>query len=280
MSRAKWKWGVEMDKTDRKTLEKTKVVILCGGKGTRLREETEYKPKPMIEIGGKPILWHIMKYYSHFGLNDFILCLGYKSEVIKEYFFNYHILNSDFTIDLGCRDMKVHTSCVEENWKITLVNTGTDTLKGARIKKIEKYIDSDYFLLTYGDGVADADIHKLVDFHKSHGKIGTVTGVRPPSRFGEIEIRGLNVVKFTEKPQTSTGLINGGFFVLNKNIMNYLTEDEDCDFEKGALEVIAGEGNLMVYEHKGNWECMDTLRDTEYLNKLWDNGKAFWKLWK
>jgi glucose-1-phosphate cytidylyltransferase len=269
-----------MTKTDKKTCEKAKVVILCGGKGTRLHEETEYRPKPMVEIGNRPILWHIMKYYSHFGFNDFVLCLGYKAETIKEYFYNYHILKSDFTIELGCREIKVHTPCVEENWKVTLVDTGVETLKGARIKKVEKYIDSDHFLLTYGDGVADVDIDKLVEFHKSHGKIGTVTGVRPPSRFGEIEVRNSHVTNFREKPQTSTGLINGGFFVLNRKIMDYLNETEDCDFEKGALEEIAEKGELMVYEHKGNWECMDTMRDTEYLNKLWEKDMAFWKLWK
>ena len=254
-----------------------KVVILCGGLGTRLREETEYRPKPMVEIGGKPILWHIMKIYSHYGFNDFVLCLGYRGEMIKEYFYNYQILNSDFTIELGNKNVSVHSSSLEErNWKITLVDTGKETLKGGRIKRIEKYVDSDNFMLTYGDGVADINIKELLNFHLNHKKIGTVTGVRPPSRFGEIKVEGKKVICFTEKPQLSEGFINGGFFVFRRKFFDYLTED--CDFEFGALEKLTKEGELMIYEHKGNWECMDNIRDWEHLNKLWDQDQAFWKI--
>ncbi|OGC04143.1 glucose-1-phosphate cytidylyltransferase [candidate division WOR-1 bacterium RIFOXYA12_FULL_43_27] len=262
-------------------MSRPKVVILCGGKGTRLREETEIKPKPLVEIGGRPILWHIMKIYAHFGYNDFILCLGYKGQMIKEYFYNYHILMNDFTINLdGKRDMILHNFSDEINWKITLVDTGLDSLKGARIKKIEKYIDGDNFLLTYGDGVANVNIAELIDFHNKHGKVGTLTGVRPPSRFGDLIIDNGRVTNFTEKPQASAGMINGGFFVLNRKLFEYLSADKECDFELGALERLAEAGELMVYPHKGSWECMDTFRETKHLDELWNQNKAFWKVWK
>jgi glucose-1-phosphate cytidylyltransferase len=262
-------------------MSQPKVVILCGGRGTRLREETEIKPKPLIEIGGKPILWHIMKLYSFFGYNDFILCLGYKGSMIKEYFYHYHIHMNDFTIKLdNTNEVVFHSKPNETNWRVTLAETGLDTLKGARIKKIQKYIDSDLFLLTYGDGIADVNMKSVVEFHKKHGKIGTLTGVRPPSRFGDLIVKNKQVTKFTEKPQASAGMINGGFFVFSKKIFDYLSKDEDCDFEMGALEKLAENNQLMVYEHKGNWECMDTVRDTAHLNNLWSNNKAFWKVWK
>jgi glucose-1-phosphate cytidylyltransferase len=262
-------------------MKKPKVVILCGGKGTRLREETEIKPKPLIQIGEKPILWHIMKIYSRFGYSDFILCLGYKGEMIKEYFYNYQIIMNDFTIQLESKKLVLHRQNQhdESKWSVSLIDTGLNTLKGTRIKKIEEYINEDLFLLTYGDGVADIDIDKLVDFHMNHGKIGTLTGVRPPSRFGDLITKDEKVVKFTEKPQASAGLINGGFFVFNKKVFDYLSLDENCDFEGKALERLAEDGQLMVYEHKGSWECMDTYRDTEHLNELWNNNKAFWKTW-
>jgi glucose-1-phosphate cytidylyltransferase len=257
-----------------------KVVILCGGLGTRLREETEFKPKPMVEIGDKPILWHIMKIYAHYGFRDFVLCLGYKGEKIKEYFSNYEILNNDFTIKLG-REKKItmHNTPAENEWTVTLVNTGDKALKGARVKRIEKYISEDVFMLTYGDGVADIDVRKLLDFHNSHGKIGTVTGVRPPSLFGELLVKDNRAVLFAEKPQTSVGLISGGFFVFNRKLFDYLTDDDNCDFEKGPLEKIAAEGELMVYVHDGSWICMDTYRDVAYLNNEWASGKAPWKVW-
>ena len=253
-----------------------KVVILCGGMGTRLREETEYRPKPMIEIGGKPILWHIMKNYSHYGFKDFVLCLGYKGEMIKEYFYNYEILNNDFTIELGKHKVQLHNSHDEFGWKITLIDTGEKALKGARLKRIEKYIDSDTFMVTYGDGVANINIPDLLKFHNNHGKIATLTGVKPPSRFGTLSIKGNSVKSFIEKPQAIEGLINGGFFVFNKTLFNYLTDDDLCDLEIGTLDKLAEEKELMVYKHLGEWMCMDTVRDMDYLNKLWSSGKAFW----
>ncbi len=258
-----------------------KVVILCGGMGTRLREETDYKSKPMIEIGGKPILWHIMKIYSTYAFKEFILCLGYKGETIKNYFCNYEIISNDFTVELGChKHIEFHGKHDdEEGWRITLADTGNSALKGCRIKRIEKYIDGDLFMLTYGDGVANIDLQRLLSFHQSHGHIGTVTGVRPPSRFGEMVTKGDQVISFTEKPQVSAGSINGGFFVFNRKIFDYLTEDEDCDFEKGALEKLTSAGELMVYEHTGDWACMDTFRDMQFLNKLWQEGIAFWRVW-
>lgn len=259
---------------------KPKVVILCGGLGTRLREETEFKPKPMVHIGNRPILWHIMKIYSHYGFDEFILCLGYKGEVIKEYFYNYEVLNNDFSISLGKkRSLEILNFSSNDNWKITVVDTGENTLKGARIKRIEKYIDGDTFMLTYGDGVADININKLLDFHRKQRKIGTVTGVRPPSLFGELQVNRNKVTHFSEKPQTSTGLINGGFFVFSVKFFEYLSEDPTCDFEHGPLERLTEDGELMVYEHTGSWECMDTFRDNQYLNKLWEEKKAFWKVW-
>ena len=254
-----------------------KIVILCGGLGTRLKEETEYRPKPMVMIGTKPILWHIMKIYSHYGFKDFVLCLGYKGDMIKEYFYNYEILNNDFTIELGRHNnIEIHDSHGEIGWRITLANTGERTLKGARLKKVEKYVDSDLFMVTYGDGVADIDINDLVEFHKKHGKIATLTGVMPPSRFGTLSVDKDRVVEFSEKPQTTEGLINGGFFVFSKKIFDYLDTGDSCDLEIGVLDKLAVEGELMVYKHSGNWVCMDTVRDMEYLNGLWTSGNAFW----
>ncbi len=261
-------------------MEKIKVVILCGGLGARLREETEFRPKPMVEIGGRPILWHIMKIYASFGFKDFILCLGYKGEIIKRYFYNYEVLNNDFTIELGnSKSIDIYSDHGEKGWRVTLADTGEAALKGSRIKKIEKYIDGDLFMLTYGDGVAKINLRELLSFHKSHGRIGTVTGVRPPSRFGELVTEKNKVVSFMEKPQVSTGLINGGFFVFNRKFFNYLRKDENCDFEKESLEKLSRDGELMIFQHDEEWECMDTLRDVEYLNKLWHSGKAFWKVW-
>lgn len=258
-----------------------KVVVLCGGQGTRLREETEFRPKPMVEIGGKPILWHIMKIYSHYGFDDFILCLGYKGELIKEYFSNYDLWNQDFTVELGKnRKLEIHRADGHENWRVTLADTGKTALKGARIKKIEQYLDGDDdFMLTYGDGVANVNLHKLLKFHREHGKKITVTGVRPPSLFGELKVQNSRVVSFSEKSQTSTGFINGGFFVLSKTTLGDLTTKDDCDFEFGLLEQLAANGELMVYEHAGDWSCMDTFRDMEHLNKLWQRNQAFWKVW-
>lgn len=256
-----------------------KVIIFAGGWGTRLGGGYGEIPKPMVQIGNKPILWHIMKTYSSYGFNEFIICLGVKAESIKNYFYNYETVNSDFTINVGSGKITNHTSRIEENWKVTLIDTGLNTLKGARIKRIEPYLESDLNMITYGDGVADVNINELLKFHKSHGKIITITGVHPPARFGEIIENNNLVTSFNEKPQTSVGLINGGFMVFNKELLSYLKEDENCDFEVGALEELAKKGEAMVYKHEGSWECMDHTRDVAHLNKLWKEGNAFWKKW-
>ncbi|MCK5033129.1 MAG: glucose-1-phosphate cytidylyltransferase [Calditrichia bacterium] len=255
-----------------------KVVILCGGLGTRLREETEFRPKPMVNVGQRPILWHIMKHYAYYGFNDFILCLGYKGEMIREYFYNYEYMNNDVTVSLGENEsIQIHKRNSEVDWRITLVDTGQKTLKGARLKKVEKYITNDDFFLTYGDGVSDIDIKSLLEFHHSHSKLATVTGINPASRFGELIINRNIVKAFNEKPMSGKNYINGGFFVFNKKILNYLSTDDNCDLEVGPLEEIAHAGQLVVYKHHGSWTCMDTLRDMDYLNKLWNRNKAFWK---
>ena len=256
-----------------------KVVILAGGFGTRLGAEGQLTPKPLVPIGGRPILWHIMKTYSHFGFTDFVLCLGYKGDMIKRYFYEYELLNSDFTVELGSGRMITHASHREDGWRVTLVDTGLRTLKGARLKRVEDYLDGETFMLTYGDGVADMDLPALLSFHRAQGKIGTVTAVRPPSRFGELVVQTSRVRLFTEKPQASAGFINGGFAVLDRRFLDYLSPEESCDLERGALERLAAEGELAAYEHPGQWACMDTLRDVEYLNNLWEQGRAFWKLW-
>lgn len=256
-----------------------KVVILCGGLGTRLKEETEFRPKPMVHIGHKPILWHIMKIYAKHGFNDFVLALGYKGEMIKEYFHNYEVMNNDTTIELGRPENKIiHNNHDEMGWRITLADTGQNTLKGARLKKLQKYIDGDYFMMTYGDGVADIDIKSLLNFHRKHGKMVTITGIAPTSRFGTLSIKKDNSALFVEKSE-SNSLINGGFFVFNKEIFNHLKDNSDCDLEYGTLEHLSKKGHVKVYKHGGFWACMDTLRDVEYLNKLWSNGNAEWKIW-
>jgi len=256
------------------------VVILCGGKGTRLSEETETRPKPMVEIGGKPILWHIMKYYSCFGYKNFILALGYKADFIKQYFYNLRITGSDFTIKLDPNEnIEYFNHSDERDWNITFIDTGINTLKGARIKRLGKYIKSDTFHLTYGDGLSDVNIAELVKFHKSHSKLATVTAVRPPSRFGEMILDENDVKIFDEKAQMHTGYINGGFFIVNREIMHYLSEDENCDFEFGPLQKIVQEGQLKAFKHAGFWQCMDNIREKEYLNQLVKNGKAPWKKW-
>lgn len=257
-----------------------KVVILCGGLGTRLKEETEYKPKPMVEIGGRPILWHIMKTYAHYGFNEFILCLGYRGDVIKNYFYNYEIRSNDFTLTLGSGEMEVHNRHSENGWKITFAETGALNMTGSRVKQIEKYIDGNTFMLTYGDGVCNVNINQLLDFHKKHGKTGTVTGVLPPSRFGELLMDGQSVKSFTEKPQVHQGgHINGGYFIFNRDIFKFLSNDEGCILERGPLEQLAEKGELMVYTHDGFWQCMDTYRDFEYLNALWKEKEAAWRVW-
>ena len=256
-----------------------KVIILAGGYGTRLGNITEAIPKPMVKIGNKPIIWHIMKIYANYGYKDFIISLGYKAEIIKEYFYNYKIYTEDYTINLGSGKIKEHNQHNELDWNVSLINTGLDTLKGARIKRVEEYLDDDINMLTYGDGVADIDIEELVEFHKSQDKIVTISGVYPPSRFGEIIEKRGQLISFEEKPQTSIGLINGGFMVFDRRLLDYLTTDENCDLEYGPFEVLAKEEQIMVYKHKGSWECVDTERDLIHLNKLWDKEKAFWKVW-
>jgi glucose-1-phosphate cytidylyltransferase len=257
-----------------------KVIILAGGFGTRLGAQFEAIPKPMVLVGSKPILWHIMKIYSHYGFHEFIICLGVKGDVIKNYFYEYEIINNDFTKDMSSGEITYYSSHDENAWKVTLIDTGLETLKGARIKRVEKYLDSETNMLTYGDGLADIDLNKLITFHKSHNKILTITGVHRPARFGElVEEEGL-VRSFKEKPLSSKGIISGGFMVFNKAMLNYLTEDESCDFEIGPIEHLAAIGQVMVYRHEGNWECMDHERDVVYLNKLWRENKAFWKIWQ
>jgi glucose-1-phosphate cytidylyltransferase len=257
-----------------------KVVILCGGRGTRLREETELRPKPLIEIGGRPILWHIMKTYAAYGFTDFVLCLGYKGEMIKEYFLNYEAMNNDCTITLGKKNsIEFHTDHLENGWSITLVDTGLDTMTGSRVRKIAPYIDSDCFMLTYGDGVADVNVKDLLAFHRARKKIGTVTGVHPSSRFGELIIDGEKVISFSEKPQTTNGFINGGFFIFKKKIFDYIGKGDQVYLEREPLEQLASDGQLAVYLHEGFWQCMDTRRELDLLNRLWDEGKAPWKAW-
>lgn len=257
-----------------------KVAILCGGLGTRLREETEFRPKPMVQIGNRPVLWHIMKVYGYYGFNDFIICLGYKGNMIKDYFLNYEAMNNDFTIRLGSRNsIDFHNNHQEKDWRVTLADTGESSQTGARVKKIEKYMDGDMFMLTYGDGVADINIKELVEYHRSHGKIGTMTGVHPSSRFGELTVRDNQIIEFDEKPQTKDGLVNGGYFVFNREFFEYLTEDDNCILEKKPLEKLASDGELMVYPHHGFWQCVDTYRELEALNMMWTQGKPPWKIW-
>jgi len=252
-----------------------KVIIFCGGKGTRLREETAVKPKPMVEIGGRPVLWHIMSIYARFGFKDFVLPLGYKGEVIKQYFHDYTTHHTDFTVDLKSGNISSHAGHIED-WRVTLCHTGEETFKGGRLKRVAKFIDTDRFMVTYGDGVADIDINKLVEFHKKSGTIGTFTGVRMPSRFGTVRTDGHgNVLSWEEKPVLDE-YINCGFFVFKREFLDYLTEDESCDLEKDPLQQLAAEGQLSMYPHSGQWQCMDTLRDSLKLNELWDSGRAFW----
>ena len=257
-----------------------KVVILAGGFGTRISEESHLKPKPMIEIGEKPILWHIMKMYSYYGYNDFVICLGYKGYFIKEYFAHYYLHGSDVTFDFRNENqMVVHNNTVEP-WKVTLVNTGQETMTGGRVKRIQPYINNEPFMLTYGDGVADVNIQELVDYHISNGKIATITAIQPSGRFGALGINESNeVFGFQEKPKGDGGWINGGFFVMEPQIFEYITGDSTI-LEKDPLENIAKIGQLVAYKHTGFWQAMDTIRDKALLEDLWATGKAPWKLWE
>lgn len=255
-----------------------KAVILAGGLGTRISEETHLKPKPMIEIGGKPILWHILKLYSAHGVNDFVICCGYRGYVIKEYFANYFLHMSDVTFDMATNEMHVHQKKAEP-WKVTLVDTGEETLTGGRLKRVAKHVqDEEAFCFTYGDGLADVDIGKLIAFHKSHGKKATVTAVQPPGRYGAIEKSGDQVTGFIEKPRGDGGLINGGFFVLSPKCID-LIEGDETSWEGQPLTKLAADGEMMAFEHDGFWQPMDTLREKIHLEELWESGKAPWKIW-
>jgi len=257
-----------------------KVVILCGGYGTRIRDVSEDIPKPMIPIGSYPMVWHIMKYYSSYNYNDFVLCLGYKKDIIKDFFLNYEAHTKDFTVSLGDKDkIEFHTDHDESSWNVTLADTGLESMTGARIAKIKKYVGGEDFMLTYGDGVGDIDIDALVDFHKSHGKVLTVTGVRPPGRFGELMSDSGQVVEFNEKPQATGGRISGGYFVVSSKIFDYLNNDNSLVFEKEPMMNLVKDGELMMYEHDGFWQPMDTSREYSLLNSMLDSGNAPWVRW-
>ncbi|MDD1720294.1 MAG: glucose-1-phosphate cytidylyltransferase [Methanoregulaceae archaeon] len=256
-----------------------KVVILAGGLGTRMTEETVTRPKPMVEIGGKPILWHILNIYSHFGFNDFIICLGYKGYIIKEYFANYYLHMSDVTIDIRNNKTEIHQN-FSEPWKISLIDTGDYTMTGGRVKRIQPYIGDETFMLTYGDGVSDVNIAELVRFHAEHGRIGTITAIRPPGRFGALQIQhGCNVTSFLEKPRGDGGYINGGFGVFEPELFDYLKDDSTV-LERDPMETLARNGQLCAFKHEGFWFAMDTLRDKLRLEELWATGNAPWKVWK
>lgn len=256
-----------------------KVVILCGGQGTRLREETEYRPKPLVEVGGRPLLWHIMKLYAYHGFRQFVLCLGYRGSMIKEYFLNYEAMTNDFTISLGLKQLvNYHDIHNEQDFSVTLADTGLHTMTGGRIKRAAKYLDGDTFMVTYGDGVSDVDIIKLLNFHHSHGKLATLTTVRPVSRFGIIDITDDGAVsRFNEKP-ISDSWINAGFFVFDRHVLDFIDND-NCILEREPLELLAADGQLMAYRHDGSFHMMDTYREYLALNELWSSGKAPWKVW-
>jgi glucose-1-phosphate cytidylyltransferase len=260
-----------------------KAVILCGGQGTRIRDASELLPKPMLPIGGKPIVWHIMKAFGSGGVDEFVLCLGYKGWVIKEFFLNYRAMTSDLTVSLGRQSgVQIHDGRRQEDWKVTLAETGEATQTGGRVAAIRRYVEGDeLFLLTYGDGVSDVDIGKLIAFHKSHGKIATVTAVRPPSRFGEMRLEEGRVTEFNEKPQVTEGFINGGFMVLDaKRVWAYLDDDPGTIWEREPMRALAGDGELKAFAHTGFWQPMDTLREYQLLNDLWSSGRAPWKSWE
>ena len=252
-----------------------KVMILAGGFGTRLSEYTEAIPKPMVTIGGRPILWHLMKTYAHFGHNDFYVALGYKAQVIKEYFLNYQALNSDFTVDLSTGAVEPH-SLADTDWRVTLVDTGLESMTGGRVKRMQQFIGNETFMLTYGDGLADIDLNALLEFHKSHGKMITVSAVHPGARFGELEMLDRKVISFQEKPQTTQGWINGGYFIIEPKFFDFI-EDDKSILERDPLEKAAEMGELMAYHHDGYWQCMDTKRDKDHLEELWSHGNAPWQ---
>jgi glucose-1-phosphate cytidylyltransferase len=255
-----------------------KVGILAGGVGTRLVEETEVRPKPMVEIGGRPILWHIMKQYASYSLSDFVIALGYKGDYIKKFMVDYCELGADVTVHLGNGQVELHDG-PRDDWTVQLIDTGQETQTGGRILRLAPYLGSETFMLTWGDGVADVDLRALLDFHRSHGKLATLTAVRPPARFGHLELEGNRITEFSEKPQTGEGWINGAFFVLEPKVFDYVDGD-DTQWEREPLERLAKDGQLMAYLHEGFWQCMDTLRDKRLLQGLWDGGNAPWKAWE
>jgi glucose-1-phosphate cytidylyltransferase len=255
-----------------------KVAILAGGLGTRLSEETTVKPKPMVEIGGKPMLWHIMNIYAAYGFKEFVIALGYKGEVIKDYFLNYHYRSRSLSVDLRSGKANLHVSNIDENWMVHLLDTGTDTQTGGRIKQVAQFIGNEPFMLTYGDGVSNINIPELLNFHKEKRKLATLTAVRPPARFGQMILDGDKVTQFEEKPQIGEGWINGGFFVLQPEIANYIHDDQTL-WEREPLEQLASEGQLTAYRHNDFWYCMDTVRDVNLLDKFWQDGNAPWKIW-
>jgi glucose-1-phosphate cytidylyltransferase len=265
---------------EKKQKLRMKVVILAGGIGTRLREETEYRPKPLVEVGGYPIIWHIMKLYAHYGFLDFIICLGYKGNLIKEYFLNYEAINNDFTINLGrSQEITYHKADNEQDFRVTLVNTGLETMTGGRVVKVKPYIDEDLFMVTYGDGLADVNIRDLVKFHKGHGKMATVTTVQPLSRYGVLDVdREARVLKFGEKIKEDK-MVSAGFFVFDRRVFDYLWEG-NCILEKDPLEKLATEGQLMGYCHSGFFYAMDTFKEYQELNKMWKLGQAPWRIWE
>jgi glucose-1-phosphate cytidylyltransferase len=256
-----------------------KVVLLAGGLGTRLREETEFRPKPMVTIGGHPILWHIMKTYAHWGHREFVICLGYRGDVIRDYFLNYEVRHRDVTVTLGSRDVQVHGAHEEAGWSVTLAETGETTLTGGRLGRVAPYLDGERFMITYGDGVADIDLGRLLDFHRGHGKLATLTAVRPSSRFGEVMIDNDMVQGFQEKPQVGGAWINGGFFVFERAVLDLIAGDEES-LEQSLLTKLTAMRQLAVYQHQGFWQCMDTPREMDLLNELWRHDKAAWAVWR
>ncbi len=255
-----------------------KVAILAGGVGTRLEEETTVRPKPMVEIGGRPILWHIMMHYSHYNYRQFIIALGYRGEYIKKYFTDYSYLQSNLTVKTKNGEIHKHDNASSHDWTVELIDTGVATLTGGRIKRLAPYVGNQTFMLTWGDGVSNVDLDELLKFHKSHGKLATLTAVRPTARFGHLDLDGNRVMEFSEKPQTSEGWINGAFFVLEPGVFDYIEGDHTA-WEREPMEQLARDGQLMAYQHNGFWQCMDTLRDKHLLNELWDSGESPWKLW-
>jgi len=257
----------------------TKVVLLAGGLGTRLRGETEFRPKPMVAIGGRPILWHIMKTYAYYGHQEFVICLGYRGDVIRDYFLNYEVHHRDVTVTLGARDVRVHGTHAESGWSVTLAETGEATLTGGRLGRVARFLDGERFMVTYGDGVADIDVARLLDFHRDHGKLATLTAVRPASRFGEVVIDNDMVQVFQEKPQVQGGWINGGFFVFERRVLELIDGDSES-LEQSLLTKLTSLRELAVYQHQGFWQCMDTPREMDLLNELWRQDKAAWAVWR